>query len=98
LALLGAGAEPYVETASFFKVRELSLSYTLPSRLVGSVFTGRISSARLSLDAYNLFAIFNYHGLDPEVSAFGNQALGRGYDVTPYPPSQSYFLGLDLVL
>ncbi len=98
LALLGAGAEPYVETASFFKVRELSLSYTLPSRLVGSVFTGRISSARLSLNAYNLFAIFNYHGLDPEVSAFGNQALGRGYDVTPYPPSQSYFLGLDLVL
>ncbi len=98
LALLGGGAEPYVETASFFKVRELSLSYTLPARLVGSVLTGRVSSARLSLTAYNLFAIYNYHGLDPEVSAFGNQAIGRGYDVTPYPPTQSYFLGLDLVL
>ena len=33
-----------------------------------------------------------YTGLDPEVSNFGNQALGRFQDVTPYPPSRQFFL------
>ena len=31
-------------------------------------------------------------GLDPEVSNFGNQPVGRFQDVTPYPPSRQYYL------
>ena len=92
------GQQIYVQTASFLKVREISASYNLPAALVTKYGFGRLSSARLSLNAYNLFAIFNYHGLDPQVSAFGNQAIGRGYDVTPFPPNASYYLGLDLGL
>ena len=98
LALLNAGNEPYVETATFFKVREVSISWSVPPRLVNRFGFNRVTSARLSLNGYNLWAVFHYHGLDPEVSAFGNLAVGRGYDVTPYPPSRSYFLGLNLGL
>ncbi len=97
-ALNSTGQNLYAQTASFFKVREMALSYNLPTLMVNKYGFGRLSSARLSFEAYNLFAIYNYHGLDPEVSAFGNQAIGRGYDVTPFPPTASYYLGLDLVL
>jgi hypothetical protein len=36
-----------------------------------------------------------YTGLDPEVSNFSNQALGRIQDVTPYPPSRTFFFSLN---
>jgi TonB-dependent starch-binding outer membrane protein SusC len=101
LALFGAGAQPYVETASFLKVREVVLSYNLPPRfvdLVNHIGLGHVTTARISLSGFNMWAIFNYHGLDPQVSSNGNVAVGRGTDITPYPPARSYFLGLDLSL
>ena len=39
-----------------------------------------------------------YPGLDPDVSNFSNQLVGRGQDVTPYPPTRSFFLSVDLGL
>jgi hypothetical protein len=96
LTALGNNAEPYTQTATFFKVREVAISYNLPQHVVDHLGFGRVTNMRLSLNGYNMWAIFHYHGLDPQVSAFGNQAVGRGYDVTPFPPARSYYLGLDL--
>jgi outer membrane receptor protein involved in Fe transport len=94
VALSNVGT-PYVESASFLKVRELTLSYDLPSRWLGGTH-GFVNSARVSVSAHNLFASFRYSGLDPEVSNFGNTAITRGQDVTPYPPARSFFLSVDL--
>src|SRR6185437_3444853 len=96
LGLFGNGQQPYVETASFLKVREVVASYNLPPQLVNKIGFGRIASARISIDGYNLWSVFNYHGLDPQVSSNGNLAVGRGTDITPFPPAKSYFLSLDL--
>jgi TonB-dependent starch-binding outer membrane protein SusC len=91
---------PYLESATFVKLRELTLSYSLPVSAFG--WTGgaglHISSARLSLTGRNLLAWFPYSGLDPEVSVFGNQQVTTAQDVFEYPPSRSFFLGLDLGL
>jgi hypothetical protein len=57
-----------------------------------------VSSARLSLTGRNLVSWFGYHGLDPEVSAWGSQNFTTSQDVYPYPPSRSYFISLDLGL
>ena len=35
-----------------------------------------------------------YTGLDPEVSNFGIQAVSRGIDIAPFPPSRSVFFNL----
>jgi hypothetical protein len=35
-----------------------------------------------------------YSGLDPEVSNFGNQNLGRFQDVTPFPPSRQIWAAI----
>jgi TonB-dependent starch-binding outer membrane protein SusC len=97
-AMVSAGLLPYVESASYLKVRELTVGYNLPQRLIARVGFGRVSSARVSFNGYNLWAIYKYKGPDPQVNAFGNQAIGRGEDVTPYPPARSFYLGLDLGL
>ncbi len=91
------GLTPYVQDATFLKLRNVSLSYTLPKVTYGWAH-GKIASAKLIASGYNLFSWFKFPGLDPEVSVNGNQTVTRGQDITPYPPARSYFLGIDLGL
>ena len=88
---------PYIQHASFAKLREVTVSYTLPSNLISSAFGDKVSAVRLEASGRNLYTWTNYEGLDPEVSNFGNQNINRGQDVAPYPPSRSFFftLGVD---
>jgi hypothetical protein len=83
----------YVEDGSFVKLRELSLSYDVPTRVLGR----RVSSAQLQLSGRNLVTWTDYSGYDPEVSNFGNVSAGRNQDVTPFPPSRTFWLGINLV-
>ncbi len=83
-------ARPYIEDATFIKLRELSLVYNVPSKWAKEI--GPLKTLQIGLSGRNLLTITNYSGLDPEVSNFGNQPIGRNYDVAPYPPSRSYWL------
>ena len=74
------------------KVREISATYTLPKRLVKQL--GPLQTLQLSVSGRNLLTFTGYTGLDPEVSNFGGQPIGRNYDVAPYPPSRSFWLSL----
>src|SRR5207253_1520926 len=65
LAGFGKVTGNFIESASFLKLREVTLSYELPPSAIRSLFGGR--SARLSLSARNLFTVTDYTGLDPEV-------------------------------
>lgn len=95
LAAFGTVAKTFIEDATFLKIREISVSYELPSSTVRSLW-GVFSGGRLTLSGRNLLTFTGYRGLDPEVSNFGNQAIARNIDVTPFPPSRSFFLTLDL--
>ncbi len=59
----------FVEDGSFFKLRELNLSYNLTEEILG---TSSIKNIKLSLIGRNLFTITNYSGVDPEVTVLGN--------------------------
>ena len=83
---------PYVEDATFLTVREVSIAYDLPESVVAKL--GAIKSLQLQLSGRNLLTFTSYSGLDPEVSNFGNQPIGRNFDVAPYPPSRSFWLSL----
>ena len=87
---------PYLEGASYAKLRELTLSYSMPARLFHWLGGGRVTGAALTLSGRNLFIWSKYPGLDPEVNFIGTTQVQRGGDVTPYPPSRSYFLSFDL--
>jgi hypothetical protein len=93
----GAGfTEPYVQDGSYFKLREVNLSYNLPESFTSAIFGRGIRYTRLSLTGRNLLRFTPYRGLDPEVSNFANQAIVRNIDVAPFPPSRSFFFSIDL--
>jgi TonB-dependent starch-binding outer membrane protein SusC len=97
-AVTNLGNSAYIEHASFLKLRELSVKYDLPQRPIDKLLHGFVRYASLSLTGRNLLTWTRYLGADPEVSNFGSQQISRGQDVTPYPPTRSYFLSLDLGL
>ncbi|NEM98126.1 SusC/RagA family TonB-linked outer membrane protein [Pontibacter burrus] len=89
---LGVSAEPFVQEASYLRLRELGLYYTFPTALLEGAFKGVVRQIRIGASATNLFTITEYDGYDPEVSNFGGNGLSTGVDVTPFPSSKRYFL------
>ena len=85
----------YIESATFLKLREVTLSYDLPTSFIRGLWQGA-RYARLSVSGRNLLTSSPYSGLDPEVSNFGNQAIARNVDVTPFPPSRSFWFAIDV--
>jgi TonB-linked SusC/RagA family outer membrane protein len=98
IAAAQAGGTPWVESARFVKLREVRLSFDVPDRWVKAVGQGHVRTMRIDVSGRNLWWSYPYTGLDPEVSNFGTLAVGRGQDVTPYPPARSIFFGVDLGL
>lgn len=90
----GKGAiSAYVESATFLKVREVSVGTAVPQKWVKALGLG-MRDARISLTGRNLFQFTPYSGLDPEVANFGSGAIRSNIDVAPYPPSRSVFINI----
>lgn len=87
----------YYQDASYWKLRELSLTYDLP-RSAATKFLQGAETARLSLSGRNLKTWTRYRGTDPDYDNFGVLPRGvqRNRELGPYPPSRSYWLGLEL--
>ncbi|MCY4398629.1 MAG: SusC/RagA family TonB-linked outer membrane protein [Gemmatimonadetes bacterium] len=85
----------YFQDASFVKLRELTVSYDLSPDMVSGIWSGA-RYIRLNMSGRNLLTFTDYAGLDPEVSNFGSEAVGRGQDVAPFPPSRSFWFSVDV--
>jgi TonB-linked SusC/RagA family outer membrane protein len=94
LAAFAKGTDVFLENSGFVKIREITLGYDLPASMASRLFNGHAQNARIELSGRNLKTWTKYTGLDPEVSNFGNQSLGRFQDVTPYPPSRQFYLSI----
>jgi len=81
----------YLEDASFLKLNDLTLGYTLPLNETGKKY---LSNARVSFTCQNAFTITTYTGMDPEVSLAG---LTPGVDgINYYPKQRTFLLGLNV--
>lgn len=76
-------SDHYIENASFFRLDNINLGYT-----VGKVLQG-MANLRLGASIQNVFIITKYSGLDPELA-------NDGVDNTIYPRPRIYSLGLNL--
>lgn len=92
--LNGTATKRYVESGTYLKLRELSLSYSVPQSLVRRLFAGQLSYLRFGIAARNLIIITDYQGYDPEVSQFGNLAVGRSVDTLPFPSSRNFYFNV----
>ncbi len=88
--IFAGNARPFVEDASYVRLRELGLYYSFDSDVLESVFRGAVSSLKVGFSGNNLINIFDYNSYDPEVSNFGGNGLSTGVEVTPYPSSKRY--------
>ncbi len=86
---------PYIEDATFLKLRELSLGVDVPSSMFRGLNWG-VDDVRVSLTGRNLFSKQKYSGLDPEVANVGSAAIRNNQDIAPYPPSRSIFFNITL--
>ena len=93
---LNGDSRGYFEDASYLKLREMSLSYTVPQEVTQSIVGSRVDQMRLTFSGRNLLTFTDYTGLDPEVSNFGNQAIARNIDVAPFPPSRSFWVSVNV--
>ena len=81
----------YVQSASYLKLRNLTLGYTIGKSQL-SVLSSHLSvnSIRLYATATNLFTITPYKGYDPEVAS--------GTDSGAYPASRTFTFGVNVTL
>jgi hypothetical protein len=74
-------------------MRELSLGYNIPQRLLNGSF---IRNINISLIARNLFFFYNASGdYDPE-SGFNSGSIGNAFELNPMPSTRSYGFSLNL--
>ena len=90
LSQLGSSAEVFVEDASYVKLREVGIYYTLTKKMLSGVLGGNIDSIKIGASGTNVLAFFDYNSYDPEVSNFGGNTAFTGVEVTPFPSSKRY--------
>jgi TonB-linked SusC/RagA family outer membrane protein len=73
----------YVEDASFVRLKNITLGYTVHTKAFTSVLAPL--TVRLFASAQNLFLLTGYRGYDPEVS--------RGIDLGAYPSARTFSIG-----
>lgn len=81
----------FLEDASYVRLRNLQIGYSLPSSLAGTI---GFSKCRVYVGGYNLLTFTKYTGFDPGLSNFGK--LARGVDRGYYPMSKSFVAGISL--
>ncbi len=81
----------WVESASYFRIRNITLGYRLPKALSDRV---KIQNARIYAGVQNAFTFSKYLGYNPEVSGY-ESALTGGVDYGSYPLARTYTVGLN---
>ncbi|NLG63474.1 MAG: TonB-dependent receptor, partial [Candidatus Cloacimonetes bacterium] len=82
--------EPYVEDATYVKLRQLTLTYDI------SDWAGRLglSNASVEVGGRNLYTWTDYTGYDPEINMFGTNTVERGVDFAVYPNPRQFTFGV----
>ncbi|MDR1553924.1 MAG: SusC/RagA family TonB-linked outer membrane protein [Prevotellaceae bacterium] len=83
--------EPYIYDASYIKLRELTLSYQIPDKLLKKLAVRDVS---ISIFARNLWTIYsNLKNIDPESNY--NNGNGQGFEYGSLPSRRTYGIGLN---
>jgi TonB-dependent starch-binding outer membrane protein SusC len=80
-----------VEDASFLRLQNLQLGYTLPAKIANSL---KMKSCRFWIGATNVFTITNYSGMSPEIGS--NDPTSSGIDIAFYPQSRQFLTGFNI--
>ena len=79
-------SDRFVENGSYLRVKNITLAYSFPSRLLEKI---HLQGLRLAFVCENVATISKYSGFDPEVSI-------NGIDASRYPIPRTYSVGLNI--
>lgn len=86
----GSLDEQFVRDASWTKLREVSVSYMLPTTIASKL---GMKEVEIGVSGRNLLIITDFPGIDPEVNLTGS-SRGRGLDYFTNPATKSYLFNL----
>jgi hypothetical protein len=92
----GIVSSQFVEDASYLRLQNLTLGYTLPKNIVKKA---GIQNLRVYATGSNLFCLSGYSGLDPDVNTSPGGVNGfptPNYDYNSYPKARTYTFGLNV--
>ena len=82
----------FIEDGSFFRIRTLSVGYTLRPKK-----SNAFDRVRIYAQVQNLYVFTKYKGFDPEVSSTGSSnPQTAGIDYAAYPQPRTYTVGFNL--
>lgn len=84
----------WVEDASYFRIRNITVGYNLPKTVVNRA---RMQSLRVYAGIQNALTLSNYLSYNPEVSGYEGPLTG-GVDYGSYPIARTYTLGINIGL
>ncbi len=83
----------YLEDGSFFRLRNVTLSYNLPESLLKNI---KMEGARVYVSGDNLFTASRFSGMDPEIRLDGDTYHHAGLYSSNYPVPLSVVMGIDI--
>jgi hypothetical protein len=90
----------WVQDGSYLKLKNVSVSYSVPSKVLAK--TKVIRGVRATISGQNLATLTNYKGYDPEVGAYvgrdassQNQAIGLDYGRYPLAPMYTFAINVN---
>jgi len=83
----------YLEDGSFFRIRNVTLSYDLPKKWLDVI---RMQSCRVFVSGDNLFTFTKFSGTDPEVTMKKDTWSLAGLYTESYPISRQFLFGFDI--
>lgn len=89
----GSVAAPFVQDASTYRLRNLSISYSVPLKS-----TKHVKDLNVFLTGNNLLLFTPYSGIDPETSLVGGNSNGQGLDYFNMPNTKSVTVGVNIKL
>lgn len=81
----------YIEDGSYFKMNNISLSYSWRPKKISW-----LSEVRPSFAINNVFCITDYSGVNPEASLYGQNAITKGVTYYEYPMTRTFSIGLSI--
>ncbi len=85
-------AERWIEDGSWIRLRDVSLSYDIPTSVLDKI---KLDRASIGVFGRNLLLFTGYSGIDPETNLFGPDAP-QGVDAFTTPNTKSYGVNLSI--
>ena len=83
----------FVEDGSYLRLKTATLSYDFNKKWLDKIHLSRL---QIYVTGQNLLTLTKYTGYDPEVNAYGQNAVAQGVDYGTYPQSKAIIFGLNV--